>query len=246
MRFLLPWLLFAIVSAGARAQAQPPASPAEEPPRTLRFYYAGFSVSGDDADPEAKFLMKSGRQTVALELHANAFSEPIDYTGSPLIRLFRERRTETGMEREDLAQLQFPAEWKGALFIVTRDPANALLPFRFYPIEYWGPSVPDEHVRILNLCPYPLAAKVGAIQAAVNAGATSDVALPTGRPDIPLRLAARRQEQWERILSTGVLRPEQNKLLLLTFPQPNGAARVLVLRDLPAPPPTAAADGRRP
>jgi hypothetical protein len=234
MRFFV--LLFLLVIVPAVARAQSPTSPLAELPKTIRFYYAGFSVSGDEVDPDAKFLLKSGRETVAVQLHANAFSEAIDYTGSPLIRLFRERRTETGMEREDLGQLQFPAEWKGALFIVTRDPANARLPFRFYPIEYWGPSVPDEHLRILNLCPYPLAAKVGANQMAVNAGASADVALPPDRPDIPLRLAARRQDQWERILSTGILRPEQNKLLVLTFPQPDGVARVLVLRDLPEPP----------
>src|SRR5688572_1858000 len=105
MRIFFLLLLFVIVPAVARAQPTPSSA---EPPKTIRFYYAGFSVSGDEADPDARFLLKSGRETVAVQLHANAFSEAIDYTGSPLIRLFRERRTETGMEREDLGQLQFP------------------------------------------------------------------------------------------------------------------------------------------
>lgn len=229
--FFLPLISFLLMPAAAWAQ------PPQEPPRTLRFYYAGFSASGDEVDPHARFLLKNGKETVAFELHANAFSDRIDYTGEPPVRLFRERRTEAGVEREDLGQLSFPPEWKGVLFIVTRDQANALLPFRFYPIEYWAPSVPDEHLRILNLCPYPLAAKIGANQAAVGARSTADVTLPAGRPDIPLRLAVHRQDQWERILSTGIVRPEQNKLLLLVFPQPNGAARVQILTDLPKPPP---------
>lgn len=232
MRLLLLSLIaFLLVPVVTRAE------PPKEPPRSLRFYYAGFSTSGDEPDPHARFLLKNGKETVALELHANAFSDLIDYAGAPPIRLFRERRTEAGVEREDLGQLSFPPEWRGVLFIVTRDPTNAALPFHFYPIEYWAPSVPVEHLRILNLCPYPLAAKIGANQAAVAARATADVALPAGRPDIPMRLAVHRQDRWERILSTGIVRPEQNKLLLLVFPQPSGAARVHILSDLPQPPP---------
>lgn len=225
-------LLSALLLGPAISCAQSP----KEPPRSLRFYYAGFSTSGDEADPHAAFLLKNGKETVALELHANAFSELINYAGTPPVRLFREHRTETGVEREDLGELSFPPTWKGVLFIVTHNPGNTQLPFRFYPIEYWAPAVPDEHLRILNLCPYPLAAKIGANQAAVGARSTQDVALPAGRPDISLRLVAQRENQWERILSTGIVRPEQNKFLLLVFPQPNGATRVHILTDLPQPP----------
>lgn len=218
------------------AQAQSP----KDPSRSLRFYYAGASFANeDDVNPRAVFLLRNGKENVAVQLTANAFSRPLDYTGPLPVELFREQRTEAGVKREPLGELKCPDHWKGVLFIVTRNPANALLPFRFYPIEDWAPSLPDAHVRILNLCPYPLAAKTGTLPVAIAAQSTVDVGLPLGS-DIPLGLAVQRAGRWERILSTSILRPDQNKLQLLVFPNADGAIRVVVIKDLPEPPPESA------
>jgi hypothetical protein len=238
LRHLIRPVLAAIALTTAFAQPQP----AKDPARSLRFYYISFSNTGDaDGDLDAAFLLRNGRKNVPFQLSANAFSDTADYTGPVPVVLFREKRTETGVERENLGQLDFPAEWKGVLLLVSRDPANPLLPFHFHPVEYWAPSVPDQHVRILNLCPYPLAAKVGANQASVGAKANIDLALPEGQPDVPLRLAVQRADRWERILSTAIARPAQNKLLLLVLPRPDGGARVIIAKDLPVPPPEPAA-----
>ncbi|CAM3048421.1 hypothetical protein [Rariglobus hedericola] len=219
------------------ASAQTP-SP-KNPVRSLRFYYAGASFSNeDDVNPRAVFLLKNGKENVSVQLTANAFSRPLDYTGPLPIELFREQRTEAGVKREPLGELKCPDSWKGVLFIVTRNPANAVLPFRFYPIEDWAPSLPDEHVRIMNLCPYPLAAKTGTSPVAIAAQSTVDVTLSVGS-DIALGLAVQRGGRWERILSTSILRPDQNKLQLLVFPNSDGAIRVVVIKDLPEPPPEA-------
>lgn len=233
MRFaLLPLLALVLVSSVVRAQAP------KEPPRSLRFYYAGFAQAGEAADPQARFLLRNGRENAAFRLTANAFSTTFDYTGPMPAPLFRERRTETGVERENLGELRFPANWKGVLFIITRAPAGQGFPFRFYPVEYWGPSVPDGHARVINLCPHPLGAKIGSSQAGIAAGASGDIPFPADRDDVPLRLAVRRGERWDLILSTAVERPARPKLLLLVFPNQDGVPRVLVLNDLPAPPET--------
>jgi len=225
----LSWLLIP-------ASAQTPSS--QNPGRSLRFYYAGASFSNeDDVNPRAVFLLRNGKENVSVQLVANAFSRPLDYGGPLPIELFREQRTETGVKRETLGALECPEGWRGVVFIVTRNPANALLPFRFYPVEDWAPSLPDAHVRIINLCPYPLAAKMGGAPAAVGAQATVDLDLPSGSPDIPLRLVVQRAGRWERILSTSIMRPDQNKLQLLVFPNADGAIRVVVIKDLPEPPP---------
>lgn len=237
LRHLILPVLAAIALTTAFAQPQP----AKDPARSLRFYYINFANTGDaDGDLDAAFLLRNGRKNLPFQLSANAFSDTFDYTGPVPVALFREKRTETGVERETLGQLDFPAEWKGVLLLVSRDPSNPLLPFRFFPVEYWAPSVPDQHVRILNLCPYPLAAKIGDNQAAVGAKETLDLALPTERPDVPLRLAVQRADRWERILSTAIARPAQNKLLLLVLPRPDGGARVIIAKDLPSPPPAPA------
>ena len=237
MRFLsLPLFLFSMLAMLVSANAQTPDE--KEAPKSIRFYYVGYASTGETLDPTVKFLLKNGKATMPVQITANTFTQTFDYTGPVPITLFQEKRTEKGVEREDVGQLTFPAEWKGAIFIVTRNPANPRLPFHFYPIEYWGPSVPDQHVRILNLCPYVLAAKVGSGQAAINARATADLAMPE-RPDVPVRLAVQRDDQWERILSTAIDRPAQNKLMLLVLPRPDGATRVLVVDHLPEPPSSA-------
>jgi hypothetical protein len=236
MRFIIH-LCSVLIIAAAFARAEEP----KQPTRSLRFYYVSFAQAGDATDPQASFLIRNGKQTVSLALQPNAFSSILNYEGTPPVSLFREVRTDHGVQREDLGQLTFPAEWRGALFIVTRDTTNPTLPFRFYPIEYWAPSLPDEHLRLMNLCPYPLAAKVGGNQAAVAARAVADLGLPADRPDIPLGLAVQHAERWERILSTAIMRPEQNKLMMLVFPGPSGMTRSLVLTDLPEPPSETAA-----
>lgn len=231
---LSPLLALIIPFLTVHAQAQVP----KEPARSVRFYYAGAAFSNeDDVNPRAVFLLRNGKENVAVQLNANAFSRPFDYAGPLPIGLFREQRTEAGVKREPLGELKCPDAWKGVLFIVTRNPSNALLPFRFYPVEDWAPSLPDEHVRIMNLCPYPLAAKAGVNPVSVAAQSTVDLGLPAESPDIPLGLAVQRAGRWERILSTSIVRPDQNKLQLLVFPNSDGAIRVVVIKDLPGPPP---------
>ncbi|MET0261995.1 MAG: hypothetical protein ABW223_03805 [Rariglobus sp.] len=229
----LALVLFTLSALVVPAKAQTPADE-KETPKSIRFYYIGFAGTGEGQDPAVKFLLKNGKKTVPMQITPNSFTETFDYTGPVPITLFQEKRTEKSVEREDIGQLTFPAEWKGAIFIVTRNPANPRLPFHFFPIEYWGPSVPDQHVRILNLCPYLLAAKVGTGQIAINARTTADLALPAVA-DVPVRLAVQRDDQWERILSTAIERPAQNKLMLLVVPRPDGTARALVVADLPEP-----------
>lgn len=242
MALLLRHLIILPLSALALATALAQSQPARDPARSLRFYYVGFSHTGPgEGDPDAVFLLRDGKRNVPIQLSANAFSSTIDYTGPVPVSLFREKRTETGSVREDLGQLAFPAGWQGALFLVTQDPSNRLLPFRFFPVEYWAPSVPDGYMRIINLCPWPLAAKVGGGQSAIAIGETRDLALPAERSDVSLRFAVQRADRWERLLSTAIARPPQNKLILLVVPKPDGGARILVVKDLPEPPPEPAA-----
>lgn len=232
-------LLAALLPLCPTVRAQ--VAPAEPSARAVRFYYAGYAQPGDLREsPQARFTLRNGRERVPFALNANSFSSTLDYTGTLPAPLLPEAAA-TGPSGatpapEPIGELRCPDSWKGVLFLVLRDPANAAFPFSFHPVECWGPSVPDGCVRILNLCPQTLAAKVGSGQSAVNARAALDFPMPANRDDVPLMLAVGNADQWERILSTSVSKPEQNKMLLVVFPNSDGHPRVVVVRQLPEPP----------
>lgn len=224
--------LFLLLPAALGLHAQTPTEPA----RSLRFYYVGTDISGDQDQPAAQFQVRSGTQTIPLNLQPNAFSDTLDYTGPVPVAMFREKTTPLGTEREDLGRLEFPSAWKGVLFIVTRNDADPRLPFRFYPVEYWAPSLPENRARILNLNPRALAARIGSSRQIIEPRSSAELALPSGANDIGLRLAVQNGELWDSVLSTSIAAPGQGKLLLLAFPRADGRSRVLVLNSLPQPP----------
>lgn len=232
---LLVWVLAPIFPAPVSAQT----APAEKPPLKLRFYYAGFVFPAEETNPQAKFLLLNGKDTVSLRLNPDALSSEIDYVGQQPISLFRQRMTANGPTKEELGALSVPPGWKGVLFLVTRDPSNPRLPFRFFPIEYWAPSIPAGHARVMNLCPYPLAARVGSSQAMVASSTTSDLAFPAGG-EVALGMAAQAGGKWVSLLSTSIVRPENGRMLFVVFPNPAGAPRIVTVRDIPDAPQTQA------
>ena len=236
---LFPSLLLLLLTLAAPAAAQPPGEPAA---RSLRFYYVGFTFPGErQENPRARFALRNGRDTVQLALNPNAFSPSLDYVGPIPAPLLPEEEAgakppSTDAPVEPLAELRCPADWKGILVLVVRNPRNAGFPFSLFPVECWGPDVPAGSVRVLNLLPAPLAARIGSSQSLVASRGVADLAMPADRPDVPMKLAVENADRWDRILSTAVMRPEQDKLMLVVFPNLDGTPRVVVVRDLPAPP----------
>ena len=241
---LFPSLLLLLLALAAPAAAQPAGEPAE---RSLRFYYVGFTFPGErQENPRARFALRNGRETVQLALNPNAFSPSLDYVGPIPAPLLPESAADDAAQPapgasadapvEPLAELSCPADWKGILVFVVRNPRNAGFPFSLFPVECWGPDVPAGSVRVLNLLPGPLAARIGSSQSLVAPRGVADLAMPADRPDVPMKLAVEKTDRWDRILSTAVMRPEQDKLMLVVFPNLDGTPRVVVVRDLPAPP----------
>lgn len=238
-------ILLLLSAFAASAFAQQPGEPVA---RSLRFYYAGFTFPDERTEnPQARFALRNGRETVAVALNPNAFSSPLDYVGPIPAPLLPEQAAEAdtakpvagasaGAPVEPLGELRCPADWQGILVLVVRNPRNAAFPFAFYPVECWGPQVPAGSVRVLNLLPTPLAARIGGSQSMIASRGVTDLAMPADRPDVPMKLAVEHTGRWDRILSTAVMRPEQDKMMLVVFPNLDGTPRAVIVRDLPAPP----------
>lgn len=230
-----------ILCAGvASPRAEPAAaSGGEPPPVVLRFYYLSYlGAETVGADPAVDFLYRNGRETTAFHLGANALSAPIEYRGPVPVELFRERKTERGVELESLGRLEFPPAWRGAVFLVvpTRE-AGAALPFRFVPIEYGGPGFADNHVRLVNLCAAPLAARLAEGREVVAARGHHDFAYSEDADTLFVRLALRNGERWRTVMSSLIPTPAQKRLLMLAVPGATdgnvGSARVITVDQVP-------------
>lgn len=213
-------LLWLGVAIGV-AEAQTPDTPQEEPPpKILRFYYLSYSGPDmPDADPSVNFLYQNDKQTARLRLAAHSLSEPIEYRGPVPIALFREVQTERGMVREPIGELDFPVSWSGVVFLVvpTREPRSAL-PFRFVPVEYGGPSLEVDHVRVVNLCASQMAARIADAKGTVPTRGHEDFGFPTDADSLFVRLALRNGERWRTVMSSLIPVPASRRLLMLAVP----------------------------
>ncbi|MFA6961238.1 MAG: hypothetical protein WC205_10840 [Opitutaceae bacterium] len=234
-------LFFLMLSAGVGfLRAQSAAVPKSEPPPVmLRFYY--LSYAGADTlgpDPSVDFLYRNGRGNASFHLGANTLSAPIAYRGPLPIELFRERKTVRGIERESLGRLDIPATWKGAIFLVVPiSGSDAPLPFRFVPIEYGGTGLKDNHVRVVNLCVSPLAARLADTKEMIPSRGQTDLGFSEGADALFIRLALQHGERWRTVMSSMIPAPRRQRLLMIVVPGSpagsDGSARIITVDDLP-------------
>jgi hypothetical protein len=236
-RYLI--LLLACLNGAMHLHAFAPSILDDEPTIPLRFYY--LNAASEDVHKGVapiEFIIQSGDTNVACSLVPSGVSATVDYRGPTPVSVFTEHKTDKGVVREPLGQIAFPAQWKGAFFIVTKAPPGSAEAFRFYPIEYWGPSLPDHHARVVNLCPLPLAVKLAGSLAMVPASGTADVDITHAVVDLPIMMALQRDTRWQMLMSSALPAPRSQRMLLLAFPDAAAAnsVRTLVLDELPEPP----------
>ncbi|WP_308985281.1 hypothetical protein [Thalassobacterium sedimentorum] len=206
--------------------------------RSIRFFYYS-SVSSDtigEGDPFADFKFINDNEIDARALTPNALSEVISYDGAVPVELFREEMTESGVERIPLAELKFPREWKGVLFFVIRDSSNPHFGFKFFPIEYWGPSIPDHNIRVMNLCGKSMGFQIGKEKAKVPSLQFEDVPMSSGEQPMPFRIAMFDEDLGGRMLLSSMIPPfRSSRVLMITYPtgRSGTGVRTLNVTDLP-------------
>lgn len=223
--------------------ACPPFSRAQDagepqPPIPLRFFYATEKDPGSDGgDPRLDFILGDGRNARPFKLGPNSLSPRLLHQGPPPVALHREIATADGVEREMIGRLEFPPTWKGVLFLAFPTGEHAPLPFRFVPVEYWGPSVPENHARIVNLCPAPIAGRIAGRDVLVPAGQNAEIDISAATHELPVKLALQRPERWQMLLSSALRLPAGGRMVFVVFPSDASfhTARILTFDNLPLP-----------
>jgi hypothetical protein len=208
----------------------------------VRFFYIDLADSLAPVAPALVCDYRDGRKIETLRLAPGAFSALVSYDGPREFGLQRQPPATPPAPPpppEEVARFTLPPAWQGALILVRHDPANPKFPFRFYPVEYWAPAPPIREIRILNLCPFSLAAKIGQSMTQVSPGDLFDAPLPAQADQFGIKLALQRRDTWQRILSTALPAPSGTRFLVLVYPDSldGESIRTLMLDDLPGPPP---------
>lgn len=245
MAFSLRHLIAAglLLAAGllpGRAEVNAP----QPPPRKVRFYYIGHdSFATGLTSPVLRATYGSGKAAREIKLAAETLSPTYDYAGALPLVLFREVKEGDRVVRQTLAELSCPAGWKGVLFLVSPAPASAAFPFHFTPVEYWGDNIPENSLRLLNLCPVALAVKVAGEGKIVPVHEQIDFPVSPAAESLPFVVARGKNEGWEVVVSAARPKPESSRMLMLAFPDyPDfKTVRILQLGNLPMSPPPAGA-----
>ncbi len=243
MAFSLRYLINAgllCVMLLATARAEPPAG-RKAPPLKVRFFYIGYDFNEDAVlFPSLKALLGGGREAKELRLAPNALSPVYEYDGPRPPGLFREVRRADGLVvRESLAKLDYPAAWHGVLFLVTPKPDSPGFPFHFTPVEYSGDGMPEHSLRVMNLCPAPLAIKIADSSKVIPTLDQVDFTVSPKAEALPFVVARKQEDAWQVVISSARPRPESLRTLLLAFPDSPEfkTVRILQVENLPVSPP---------
>jgi hypothetical protein len=126
--------------------------------------------------------------------------------------------------------------------LVTRSTGGGEFPFIFYPVDFWGPYVPEGSVRVLNLVNTRIALRLNGNDAIIESRAGSTVSMGQLGELLPLRLAVNTSgtdDTWIPVMSRFLAPPTANRGLILIYhagPEPADIG-VALFFDLPMPPP---------
>ena len=222
-----------------RAQGPLPAD-LKQPGVMVKFaYISKGEIAYETAEPDMIAKLSSGKVVYDLAIGPGGMSDTVEYNGPSAITLFRNVEVDGKTESRALAKLEFPAVWRGVLFLITYDKNQGAFPYRFTPIEYWGADMPENSVRLYNFCPVVLAVKLADIQTVVEANQRTDLVIGAGRTFLPLKIACRPEGRgWELKVRTGLPKPATSRMLLFVFPDSKEFKnlRTLIINDVPMPP----------
>ncbi|HSH95739.1 MAG TPA: hypothetical protein VK968_16465 [Roseimicrobium sp.] len=234
---IAPFLLIALTCSGSlRAQASLPVESKQPPPVMVRFAY----IRGNETtEPDMIAKLASGKVVHDLTITPGGLSDTLEYRGPAVITLFRSVVVEGKTESRPLAKLEFPASWRGVLFLVTHDKSQRSFPYRFTPIEYWGEDMSENSVRLYNFCPAALGVKLADVQEVVEINQRADFVIGAGREFLPIKIACRPPGgDWELKMRTGLPKPARARMLLFVFPDSKEFRnlRTVIVNDVPMPP----------
>ena len=200
-------LAICLYAAPFLLRAQPSAPPSN--PLKVRFFYIGYDYSARAMSyPELQAKFGEAKNAATLRLAPNALSPPYDYSGPLPIILYREVRQDDHLVRQTLAELTCPPMWKGVIFLVTPADQSAPFPFNFTPVEYWGDDIPDNTLRILNMCPVSLGIKAADTSNVIASCGSADFPISPDADALPLIVARRQGDDWQAVISTTRPKPE--------------------------------------
>jgi hypothetical protein len=205
-------------------------------PLKVRFYYVGYDTFATGlTSPELQATYGSGKSAREIRLAPESLSPIYDYDGPMPMVLYREVKVEGRSERQTLAELTCPPDWPGVLFMVFPEPQSAGFPFHFTPVEYGADHIPDNSMRLLNLCPVPLAIKLSGEGKVVPPHEQADFPINPDAAMLPFVLARSLGESWKVVISSPRPKPESSRMLMLAFPDyPDfKTVRILQLGNLP-------------
>jgi hypothetical protein len=247
LRHLIATALGLVCALTTPIQAQVPVN--EVPPVMVRFV---FIASGEFTkglpEPDLDALLASGPTIHRLVLSPSAQSATIAYKGPPAITLFKEITVGEKKERQTLATLAYPAAWRGVLFLVTYSPHQKPLPYVFTPLEFWGESIPEKHIRFYNFCPYPIAVKMADASTTLANFERADINVSAATDYLPIKIAKKNGDDgWKLVVKTGLPKPSHSRMIMLAYPNSRNSEGIntLTIGDVPMPPPPPAAPAAR-
>lgn len=236
----------------ACAVAHAQQSPKDLPSRYLRFHYFGRAdLLAGEVDPTLRAQIREGMTTRELIVAPFSTSELIEYRGPDRIVFFREVEVDRIKQRKDLGEFTLPPDRPGLLVLVTRRPGGGEFPFVFYPVDFWGPDVPEGSVRVLNLANAQIAVRLNGNDATIESRAGATVRMGQLGELLPLRLAvniAGADDTWIPVMSRFLAPPTANRGFFLVYqagPEPADIGIELFF-ELPMPPPPDSPQGAAP
>ena len=238
MAFSLRHLILGLLLGGSLASLTAQPSPLAPPIRAtvVRFYYYPTADPASGLrEPSLKALLDNNKNREAIEVSPRSFSEAFTYYGEGPLVLYKEAKSDKGMVRKVVATVPLPPAQKGVLYILTYTAEG----FQFLPIPYSSDGVPAKHVKVINLCPEPLAIKVAGSPALVPARGESILDGSEATLVLPIKVARQVGAEWQVLIETAVPGIKNEERLLYLFVPDSPAFHTVLMVQLgamPAPP----------
>ncbi len=225
-----------VVAACPNLQAQPQ----DTPPRYLRFhYFPRADIYAGEIDPPIRVKFRNGQSIDDLFVAPASTSGIIEYRGPDRLAFFREVEVDRVKQRQELGVATIPPNLPGILFIVTRKPTGTEFPFEFFPIEFWGPDIPEGSIRVLNLSQSQVGVRLNGNDAVVPTRSATNIQMGHVSELLPLRILVLASDgKWMPVMSRFLAPPTSARAFFLLYPTGPNPEDIGIEQffDLPMPP----------
>ncbi len=190
-----------------------------------------------DSIPSDIYYDMRGR-AVEVKGHPWSRTQPMPVERGGELVLYRQGFGQDNDQRQILARTQLPSGTNRYLVLAGPAPEGSPYPWRLFVLDDSSTAHPHNSVRVLNLCPVPLAGDIAGHQTLIKPGATELVRLESAPPPdrIEYKMAVEDPEKGWVVagFARTRTRPEL-RTLLIARPAPEGTGRngvaIEMLRD---------------